>query len=95
MNKALSEGLLIDQRSIGFYQSTLLDDMKIPKIGIFPETMKPGRFFSDSESTFSKEELSIKENFQRFYQAYKGSREKSGRIEDLEIKISKDQTVEN
>ena len=56
MTKALSERLLLDQRSVEFYQSTLLDDIKIPRIENFPETMKPGKFFSDSKSTFSKEE---------------------------------------
>jgi hypothetical protein len=44
LEKAVSEKLMIDQNSQGFYQSFQLDKLKIPSIEVFPDSMKPNKF---------------------------------------------------
>jgi hypothetical protein len=65
-SKALSEEIMVDPSSSGFYQSTQLEELKIPKIEVFPPTMKPGNLYSDSRVTFSQEEISIQSKFKTF-----------------------------
>jgi hypothetical protein len=40
LNKELDEEIMVDPRSNIFLQDTKLDELKIPKIEIFPHSMK-------------------------------------------------------
>jgi hypothetical protein len=44
LSKALSEQIMIDPNSDGFYQGYQLDQLKIPNIEVFPDTIKPSMF---------------------------------------------------
>ena len=55
--KSISEGIMIDQNSDGFYQTCRLDELKIPSLEVFPASMKPVKFELKSKTTSSKDDI--------------------------------------
>jgi hypothetical protein len=66
LNKALHEGIMVDPRSDGFFQKVnSADELRVPKLEIFPHSMKPQRFVVASKSIDSTEEKDIKNTFNK------------------------------
>jgi hypothetical protein len=68
LDRAIYGGIMLDQRSDGFYHHKI-DGLRIPKIEIFPKSMKPQlKFWMKCKSLDSNEELFIKEAFEKTIQ---------------------------
>jgi hypothetical protein len=60
LSQALSEEIMVDQNSEGFYQSCKLDQLKIPGNHIFPLSMKPKEFLAGKKMEFLDSDPIIK-----------------------------------
>jgi hypothetical protein len=95
LSRAISEDLMVDQTSDGFHQSYKLDELKIPKIEMFPKSMKPRRFFARKGTFFSKEESDIEKDFNKYpFNKLENSRWFT-KIEDPPIDFCEKVVVEN
>jgi hypothetical protein len=67
ISKALDEKIMVNLISEGFDQCARLEDVKIPKIDMFPKSMKPERIYGRHDIIFTEEENAIKKQLQRIY----------------------------
>jgi hypothetical protein len=79
-NKAILAGIMIDQTSDEFFQPCRLDYLRIPKIEVFPQSMKPGKLISYFKSSTSNEECEMRHVLEKSLHIAKSGKSRNGII---------------
>ncbi|KNZ63787.1 uncharacterized protein VP01_1100g4 [Puccinia sorghi] len=91
-SRLLDERIMVDQNSLGFYQSTQLGTLRIPKLEHFPDCMKPEKpSLTKSKFYFYKEECDMSEALkQRMHLRNPGDEAKPIKLPGLRLTLYKD-----